>query len=247
MAEWPDDLLAGSDRPRPLPPALRQRLEEHLLSGADAARPLDSELSARLASDLSDPVAVALADADGPRDLSPELRRRLQSRIGRRHRRARQLLAAAAAVVVVIAGAGVLVRRATESRSSAGRPVAASAPASTVPGALSAGPKSQGGVAAVSPTAGSGAGAANRLDQAAPSAVNPPGGPSAGGTWVTITGNGFTGATAVRFGETAAAPFVVISDGQLRVLTPAHPAGVVDVTVVTGAGTRVAGRYSYGS
>jgi hypothetical protein len=241
MGEWPDDLLAGSDRARPLPPALRQQLEEQLLSGADAARPLDSELSARLASDLSDPIAVALADVDGPRDLSPELRRRVQSRLGRRHRRARQMLAAAAAVVVVIAGAGVLVRWATESRSSPGRPVAASAPASTVPAA-----GGQGGIAGASPAAGPITGAASRLDQSAASAVNPPAGPSAGGTWVTIIGHGFTGTTAVRFGETAAARFVVVSDVQLRVLTPVHPAGVVEVTVVTPAGPRPAGRYTYG-
>ena len=242
MAEWPDDLLAGTDRPRALPPALRRRLEEQLLSGADTARSLTPELSAKLASDLSDPVAVVLADVDGPRDLRPELRRQLHSQLGRTRRRAR-VVAAAAAAVIVIAGAGVVVRRATESRSS-GRPVAAApAPPSTV---LAQGGQADSGLAA-RPTAGPVAGAGNRIDSSAPAPVNPPAGPSAGGTWVTITGNGFTGATAVRFGSTAAARVVVVSDDQLRVLTPAHPAGVVDVTIVTPAGTRPVGRYTYGS
>ena len=42
--------------------------------------------------------------------------------------------------------------------------------------------------------------------------LSPTSGPAAGGTLVTITGTGFTGATAVDFGTTAATSFTVVSD-----------------------------------
>jgi hypothetical protein len=58
-----------------------------------------------------------------------------------------------------------------------------------------------------------------------------------GGTVVTITGCGFTGATAVNFGATAAAAKTVDSDTQITATSPAHAAGLVDVTVTTPAGT----------
>ncbi len=66
------------------------------------------------------------------------------------------------------------------------------------------------------------------------SAVAPLTGPLAGGTTVTLTGAGFTGATAVRFGSAAAASFTVVSDTQLTATTPAATgAGAVDVSVTT--------------
>ncbi|MGN9842946.1 IPT/TIG domain-containing protein [Nonomuraea sp. H19] len=58
----------------------------------------------------------------------------------------------------------------------------------------------------------------------------------AGGTNVTITGSGFTGATQVRFGALTAA-FNVISGSQLTATVPAAGAGPVLVTVTTPAGT----------
>ncbi|MFE9889246.1 IPT/TIG domain-containing protein [Streptomyces scopuliridis] len=58
----------------------------------------------------------------------------------------------------------------------------------------------------------------------------------AAGTVVTVTGTGFTGATAVRFGATAATSFTVLSDTQLTVTAPAG-AGSVQVTVTTPGGT----------
>jgi cyclophilin family peptidyl-prolyl cis-trans isomerase len=67
-------------------------------------------------------------------------------------------------------------------------------------------------------------------------AVTPNGGPTGGGTSVTITGSGFTGATAVEFGSTAAASFTVNSDGSITAKSPAG-SGTVDVTVTTPAGT----------
>ncbi len=54
--------------------------------------------------------------------------------------------------------------------------------------------------------------------------VSPTSGPDAGGTSVTITGTGLTGATDVSFGATAAASFTVDSDTQITATSPAHAA-----------------------
>ena len=60
---------------------------------------------------------------------------------------------------------------------------------------------------------------------------------TAGGTSVTLTGCGFTGATAVHFGATAATGFTVNSDTKITATSPIHIAAVVDVTVTTPLGT----------
>jgi hypothetical protein len=67
-------------------------------------------------------------------------------------------------------------------------------------------------------------------------AISPSSGPAAGGTSVTISGSGFTGATAVLFGSTAATGITVVNDSSIRVVSPAG-SGAVDVTVVTQRGT----------
>jgi hypothetical protein len=66
--------------------------------------------------------------------------------------------------------------------------------------------------------------------------ITPVTGPVAGGTIVTLTGTGFTGATAVAFGTTAATSFTVNSDTSITATSPAHVAGPVAVTVTTAAG-----------
>ena len=73
---------------------------------------------------------------------------------------------------------------------------------------------------------------------AAPSidAVNPAIGPTVGGTNVTITGAGFTNATAVKFGA-ATATFTIDSATQITATAPAGAAGTVDITVTTPGGT----------
>jgi hypothetical protein len=77
--------------------------------------------------------------------------------------------------------------------------------------------------------------------------VSPGAGLAEGGTSVTITGTNFTGATAVKFGATAAASFKVTSATSITAVSPAG-SGTVDVTVTTPEGTSAtssADRFSY--
>jgi hypothetical protein len=68
--------------------------------------------------------------------------------------------------------------------------------------------------------------------------LSPNTGGRAGGTSVTITGTGFTGATAVKFGGASASTFSVDSDTQITVTSPAAPfSSSVHVTVTTPNGT----------
>jgi hypothetical protein len=67
--------------------------------------------------------------------------------------------------------------------------------------------------------------------------ITPNTGTTAGGTSVTIGGSGFTGATLVTFGSTAAISYTVDSDTQITATSPVENAGTVDVTVTTSAGT----------
>ena len=74
---------------------------------------------------------------------------------------------------------------------------------------------------------------------AAPSVatVAPNEGATAGGTAITITGSGFTGATGVTVGGGAATGVAVVSDTQITATTPPGTAGAAAVTVTTAAGT----------
>ena len=64
-------------------------------------------------------------------------------------------------------------------------------------------------------------------------------GPASGGTTLTITGTGFTGATGVTFGGTPAASFVINGDVSIVAVTGQGPAGTIDVTVTSAGGTSV--------
>jgi hypothetical protein len=68
--------------------------------------------------------------------------------------------------------------------------------------------------------------------------VTPDGGPSTGGTAVTISGSNFTtaGTTAVRFGGVSATNVNVVSSTTITCSTPAHGSGAVDVTVANDFG-----------
>ena len=73
--------------------------------------------------------------------------------------------------------------------------------------------------------------------------VSPSSGSASGGTQVTITGSGFTGATAVDFAENAATNVTVVSDTQITATSPADTSAAsgatdtVDVTVTGPGGT----------
>ncbi len=62
-----------------------------------------------------------------------------------------------------------------------------------------------------------------------------------GGAALTISGTGFTNATAVSFGPSAATSFTVNSDTSITAVTPPASPGTVDVTVTSAGGTSVAG------
>jgi hypothetical protein len=68
--------------------------------------------------------------------------------------------------------------------------------------------------------------------------VTPSSGTTAGGTTVFITGTGFCGGvTSIKFGATPAASANLLADTLFQVVSPAHAAGLVDVTVTNPAGT----------
>jgi YVTN family beta-propeller protein len=81
--------------------------------------------------------------------------------------------------------------------------------------------------------------AANLLAIPVITSVNPAVGPTVGGTAVAISGSGFTGATAVTFGTSAAASFIVNSDSSITAVTPTHSPQVVTIFVTAPSGTSV--------
>jgi len=66
--------------------------------------------------------------------------------------------------------------------------------------------------------------------------VTPPAGTTAGGTTVTITGTGFTGATSVAFGAVAATSYTVVSDTEITADSPAQAASIQNIQVTTAGG-----------
>lgn len=230
-----EEVLSGLDGPRPLPPALRQQLEDRLL--ADTSRPLEPELAGRLASALSD------------RPSGARLRRFGRARVG----------AAAAAAGLLIAGGVTLslgqpgrARPAAVSGRPAPRSTASPAAPAPAPSAVGAGSASIGSLSigsSLNPSnpqlnqssaAGSSGAPSAGASPAGPlygvaATLTPDHGPATGGTWVTITGPHLTGTSAVRFGSRPAARYTVVSDSQIRALTPPG-AGLVRVTVVPASG-----------
>src|SRR4051812_40875561 len=62
-------------------------------------------------------------------------------------------------------------------------------------------------------------------------------GPTRGGTTLDVTGSGVGAATKVWFGSTVVTRITKVSSTRVRVVTPAHPAGLTNVRVTTPAGT----------
>jgi len=75
--------------------------------------------------------------------------------------------------------------------------------------------------------------------------IAPAAGPTSGGTAATVTGTGLTTTQSVTV-DGATAPFSVINDTELSIVTPPGTAGAVDVAVTTTGGTAtVAGGFTY--
>ena len=70
--------------------------------------------------------------------------------------------------------------------------------------------------------------------------VSPTSGSTAGGTTVNVTGTGFTGATAVKFGTVTGTGLVVNSSTSITITSRAESASTVNVTVTTPGGTSAA-------
>jgi hypothetical protein len=107
------------------------------------------------------------------------------------------------------------------------------------------------GTVNVTVTTPNGTSATSSADQftyeAAPTltAISPTSGPAAGGTAVTLTGTNLTGATAVKFGSTAATSFTVNSATSITATSPAESAGAVNVTVTTPGGVSNAETFTF--
>ena len=88
-------------------------------------------------------------------------------------------------------------------------------------------------------TSATGAASTFTYQATAPSvtSLTPNQGLASGGEQIVVKGIGFTGATAVTFGTTAASSFVVTDANTIVALAPAHAAGVATVTVTTPNGT----------
>ncbi|HML00372.1 MAG TPA: IPT/TIG domain-containing protein [Acidimicrobiales bacterium] len=279
MPDWTEQAMSGLDQPRPLTDDLARCLERSLqaASGARAlgdhlSSRLESALSdsvGPLLEDLSQPRPL---EPHLRRRLEEALARRGREETpARRRPRPVQVWSAAAAIAVLAAAGtalGLAASRPAGSQASAlsgaGVHRAAGAPAAN--GTSNFAPSASGGVGAVggantpvpastlagpmSVSSGAAASSVGQPPGASPvvSALSPPSGPAAGGTWVVVSGSGLAGATAVDFGGVPAV-FTVVSDDALRVESPPHAAGSVDVRVTTGGGTSPLSsgdRFTYG-
>ncbi|HUB73821.1 MAG TPA: IPT/TIG domain-containing protein [Solirubrobacteraceae bacterium] len=107
-------------------------------------------------------------------------------------------------------------------------------------------------VSGLAEVAGIGAGSLHDLAFGEPlpsiSGVSPDAGSTAGGTEVTISGEGFSETSAVSFGGVPATSFSELSPNTIVAVAPAHAAGTVDVSVTTVAGSSAsteADRFTY--
>ncbi|GAA3839772.1 IPT/TIG domain-containing protein [Streptomyces phyllanthi] len=78
-----------------------------------------------------------------------------------------------------------------------------------------------------------------------PASITPNAGSRGGGTTVTITGQGFTGTTAVRFGSRLAPEFTVVDDSHLVVVTPSGTVSGALVQVTSAGGRAGVGHFYY--
>jgi hypothetical protein len=86
---------------------------------------------------------------------------------------------------------------------------------------------------------------ANTFTPPAVDKVAPTSGPAGGGESVTLTGEGFTGATAVMFGSTGSSSFSVNSATSITAISPEEAPGKISIQVTTPAGTSTAAKGQY--
>jgi hypothetical protein len=267
MHDYPEQLLAGSDRPRPIPPHLRARLEEALESAGAAtdARPLSVEVRDKLEVSLrsGEPEQLEGAEqsaAPGQPDVPEKKWRSWAPR-----------LSVAAAVIIALAifvptlahgpspslPHGAASTEPSRSGLNAIRALPPSAVAVPANGKAAASTSSAPAVRAPAPTVSrlgpekSELGAPTAAFAAsAPSvdSLSPTTGAPTGGDWVTVRGTNLSRVSAVYFGRVPARRVSVESGTELKALTPAHPVGTVDVVVKGPAGqskVSPADRYSF--
>jgi len=243
--EHPETLLAGSDRPRPLPPRLRTRLEEVLGTAGDGAPA--RELSAEVRGKLEN----SLRPAGGGAEKKRKRWAVVAPTVGAA---AAIVIAAAVAVPALVHGpnvgaahtaAGTLAQRSRLSTVESQPSGAASRATKSGAAYLGLGrPAHSGPAKALAP------GPSAQFATARPTISNlsPSSGPASGGDWVVVNGANLGRATSVYFGRVAAARFSALSSTELRVLAPAHEPGTVDVLVAGPAGrsqVSPADRYSF--
>jgi IPT/TIG domain len=146
---------------------------------------------------------------------------------------ARKLALISTGVLVVVAGLIVGIIKATATQPQAH---ATDAPSQTVASTPGTTPATPGTTPATTPASTP---PSSRPIATPPvvSSIRPMSGGQSGGTSVTISGTGFTGATGVSFGPNSASSFTVDSDAQITAVSPAGQGGTVDLTVSTPAGT----------
>jgi hypothetical protein len=286
--DYPERLLAGSDRPRPLPPHLRARLEETLegMATTTSARPLSGEVREKLEVSLrpeaprgpekkwrewAPRLSVAAAVIIALAIFVPALTHNpgpaaSHSAAGPLSTRSGLSMRAAAPGALVRPDHGGAAASSTTAPVSSTIPAAngaagnapgpnsngpaANAPTPTIPSARLGPPTTSGRPTVLGPDKSDlGAPqAAFTASTPAVSGISPASGPTSGGQWVTVRGTNLSGATAVDFGRLPAPRVNAISATELSALTPAHPAGHVDVVVKGPAGgseVSPADRYSF--
>ena len=105
-----------------------------------------------------------------------------------------------------------------------------------------------GGLAYVLPAAADPTQIQVTIEQDSPiiTSVSPDSGPTEGGTEITITGDNFNNDINVIVGGRYCTNIVVISKTKLTCKTPAHDAGLVDITVITNVGSAtLTGAFTY--
>ena len=233
----PDDdlmtgLMVGVDGPRLLPEPLSDRLAGRL-AGADAPRwrrvfqrPSAMRVAGGIAAAALIGAGVSAALLSGGSGSGP-------GTVASRSNGAARPTAEAPSSPAARGGVGATGGQGSASGFGAHSMVPANTP--SVPQGSGASAGSAGPIPAAAPAAG-----INPTASSSPPAIHsvaPASGPAGGGTWVTITGIHFTGTTSILFGKTKAPQFIVLSDQEVKSLSPAHLPGAVDIEVVTPRGS----------